>query len=72
MQDKKFYTRREGVELAKAHGIPLTIGRVNKDAMDGVGPQPSGRYGPGFLYTAEEFLRYAEERIRVAVEDAAA
>jgi hypothetical protein len=49
MHEKQFITRREGVELAKAKGIPLSIGRVNKDAMDGIGPQPAGKYGPTFL-----------------------
>jgi hypothetical protein len=63
MHEKKFVTRREGVELAKAEGIPLSIGRVNKDSMDGIGPQPAGRYGPTFLYHPEEFLRYATERV---------
>ena len=31
MHEKQFITRREGVELANAKGIPLSIGRVNKD-----------------------------------------
>ena len=63
MQEKKFVTRREGVKLANDQGIPLSIGRVNKDSMDGIGPQPAGRYGPTFLYSPQEFLRYAVERV---------
>ena len=63
MSEKKFVTRREGVKLANDHGIPLSIGRVNKDSMDGIGPQPAGRYGPTFLYSPEEFIRYATERV---------
>jgi hypothetical protein len=63
MQEKKFVTRREGVKLANDQGIPLSIGRVNKDAMDGIGPQPAGRYGPVYLYEPSEFMRYATERV---------
>ena len=63
MHDKKFVTRREGVKLVNDQGIPLSIGRVNKDSMDGIGPQPAGRYGPMYLYSPEEFLRYATERV---------
>jgi hypothetical protein len=72
MHEKQFITRREGVELAKAQGIPLSIGRVNKDSMDGNGPQPAGRYGPTFLYKPEEFLRYAIERVLKSASEAAA
>jgi len=64
MHDKKFVTRREGVKLAREQGIPLSIGRVNKDSMNGIGPQPAGRYGPTFLYRPEEFLRYSRARSR--------
>ena len=63
MSDKQFVTRREGVKLANDRGIPLSIGRVNKDSMDGIGPQPVGRYGPTYLYTPTEFLRYATDRV---------
>jgi hypothetical protein len=72
MQDRKFITRREGVQLANAQGIPLSIGRVNKDSMDGRGPQPAGRYGPTYLYAPKEFMRYAEERVRHAPDEAIA
>jgi len=57
------FTRREGVKLVNDQGIPMSLGRVNKDSMDGIGPQPAGRYGPTFLYTPEEFIRYATERV---------
>jgi hypothetical protein len=70
MHDKKFVTRREGVKLANEQGIPLSIGRVNKDSMDGT--QPAGRYGPTFLYNPEEFLRYAIERVQKSVPELAA
>jgi hypothetical protein len=63
MSDRKFVTRREGVKLAREQGIPLSLGRVNKDSMDGRGPKPVGKYGPSDIYTAEEFLRYAVERV---------
>ena len=63
MSDKQFVTRREGVKLANDRGIPLSIGRVNKDSMDGIGPQPCGRYGPTYLYDPAEFLRYATDRV---------
>jgi hypothetical protein len=71
VHDKKFVTRREGVKLANDQGIPLSIGRVNKDSMDGIGPQPAGRYGPTYLYSPEEFLRYAVERVQKNAEVAA-
>ena len=60
---EKYVTRREGVRLVREQGIPLTIGRVNKDSMLGCGPTPAGRYGPGYLYTPEEFLRYATDHV---------
>jgi len=63
MSKPTFVTRREGVKMARERGIPLTIGRVNKDSMLGCGPAPAGRYGPGYLYTPEEFLRYAIDRL---------
>src|SRR5262245_31558862 len=63
MSEQKYVTRKEGVKLVRERGIPLTINRVNKDAMDGCGPAPAGKYGPGYLYTPEEFLRYAHDRI---------
>lgn len=69
MSDKKYVTRREGVQLAREQGIPLTLGRVNKDVSDGRGPKHSGRYGPTYLYTPEDFLSYAVERV---MKDAAA
>jgi hypothetical protein len=72
MHDKKFVTRREGVKLANDQGIPLSIGRVNKDSMDGIGPQPAGRYGPTYLYSPQEFLRYATERVLKNASEAAA
>jgi len=36
---------------------------VAKDSMLGRGPAPAGKYGPGYLYTPEEFLRYAIDRV---------
>ena len=63
MSEKKYVTRREGVQLARQHGIPLSVSRVNKDASLGCGPTPAGPYGPGYLYTPEEFLRYATDRV---------
>lgn len=72
MQEREFVTRKEGVQLANDGGIPLTIGRVNKDCMDGIGPEPAGKYGPTFLYTREKFMQYARARIRRAVEEVAA
>ena len=55
MSDKQFVTRREGVKLANDRGIPLSIGRVNKDSMDGIGPQPVGRYGPTYSTRQQSF-----------------
>ena len=63
-EEKKFVTRREGVRRAREQGIPLTIGRVNKDSMTGCGPKPFGRYGVSDIYEEPEFLRYAIERLR--------
>ena len=63
MSEHLYVTRKEGVKLARERGIPLTIGRVAKDSMLGRGPAPAGKYGPGYLYTPEEFLRYAIDRV---------
>jgi hypothetical protein len=70
IQKRKFITRREGVRLANEQGIPISIGRVNKDCMEGIGPQPAGKYGPVHLYAPEEFMRYAETRVRQHAPDA--
>jgi hypothetical protein len=67
MSEKKFITRREGVELARAHGVPLSV-RVNKDTMEGRGPKHAGKHGPTYLYTPEEFMRYAVERVLAATD----
>jgi len=62
--ETKFVTRKTGVELANETGIPLTVGGVNKDAMNGRGPKPFGKLGPAEIYTVEEFMRYAVDRVR--------
>jgi hypothetical protein len=64
MSEQKYVTRREGVKVVREHGIPLSMGRVNKDSMEGRGPKPFGKYGPSDIYTAEEFMRYAVDRVR--------
>ena len=61
---KRFVTRRQGVELANAEGIPLTKSRVDKDCMKGVGPKPSARFGPRELFTPDTFLKYARALIQ--------
>jgi hypothetical protein len=61
---KRFVTRRQGVELANAEGIPLTKSRVDKDCMKGVGPRPVARFGPIDLFTPDAFLKYARALIR--------
>jgi len=63
-QTERYVTRREGVALVREQlNIPLTMGRVNKDSADGIGPVAVGKYGPRDMYTPEEFLRYARDRI---------
>ena len=60
----RYVTRREGVKLVNEQlGIPLSLSTVEKDACLGVGPVPAASYGPKHLYTPEEFLRYAQNRI---------
>lgn len=61
---KCFVTRRQGVELANAEGIPLTKSRVDKDCMKGVGPKPAARFGATELFTPDAFLRYARALVR--------
>jgi len=61
---KRFVTRRQGVELANAEGIPLTKSRVDKDCMKGVGPMPAARFGPRDLFTPATFLKYARALIQ--------
>jgi hypothetical protein len=64
MSEERYVTRREGVELVKQQlGIPLTKSVVDKDAHLGRGPKPAALYGHVHLYTPEEFLRYARNRI---------
>jgi hypothetical protein len=63
----EYVTRRQGVlHVRERLGIPLTLGRVNKDTMQGRGPKPVGKYGPATVYTIEEFERYARERLVAA------
>ena len=61
---KRFVTRRQGLELANAEGIPLTKSRVDKDCMKGVGPKPVARFGPMDLFIPDTFLKYARALIR--------
>ena len=61
---KRFVTRRQGVELANAEGIPLTKSRVDKDRMKGVGPTPVARFGPRELFTPDPFRKYARALIQ--------
>jgi hypothetical protein len=61
-EEPKYCTRRAGVKLANARGIPLTVSRTNKDSMVGRGPRPAGRYGRADIYEVAEFMRYATER----------
>ena len=61
---RRFVTRRQGVALANAEGIPVTKSRVDKDSMKGVGPEPVARFGPMDLYVPDTFLQYARALIR--------
>ena len=72
MTEPKYVTRKAGVDLANQYGLPLTLSRVNKDSMDGKGPKPFGQLGPAQIYTAEEFMRYAVERVAIRSPEAAA
>jgi len=61
----KYLTLKQAVQLVRDEdGIPITASRVHKDNHLGCGPTPAGRYGPGFLYTAEGFRRYAQGRVK--------
>jgi hypothetical protein len=71
-ENKRYVTRREGVEMARAAGVPLSVSRVHKDTSLGVGPTPAGRYGPQYLYEASEFLKYAQRRAGIVVEETTA
>jgi hypothetical protein len=64
LEGKKGYlTRKEGVKhVREVLNIPLTVGRVNKDAIAGIGPEVAGQYGRAKLYTCEAFEEYALRR----------
>ena len=62
---EKYVTRREGVRLVnETRGIPLTVSTVDKDSCLNRGPVPAAKYGRVDLYTPEEFLRYAETKVK--------
>jgi hypothetical protein len=67
VKEVKFVTRREGVRIVREQGIPLTVSRVNKDAMNGVGPEPCGKYGPSEIYELPKFIQYAIDRVKRAL-----
>ncbi len=58
-QQERFLTRTEVVELVRAElGVPLTISRFNKDAMNQLTPGPAAYYGKRQLYTRDAALQY--------------
>ena len=58
-------TRRQLVELVRARtGIPLTYSRLMKDGAAGRAPRPVATFGPQFLYTEADALRYARSLVR--------
>ena len=63
MSEPEFITRKQGVERARARGIPLVLSRIDKDTSQGVGPKAAARYGVSDLYTPEEFDRYLDTRV---------
>jgi hypothetical protein len=64
VEGPRYVTRRDGVKLVREQlGVPLTKSTVDKDSHLGRGPKPVAKYGPKHLYTPEEFLRYARERV---------
>jgi hypothetical protein len=69
---RSFVTTKEGVAMANAVGLPLTVSRVNKDRALQRGPREAGKYGPTFLYRPADFLEYARRRAGVVDEETAA
>lgn len=64
MTDEPLLTRDQIVECARRElGIPLTKSRIEKDSMNGVGPQPASCYGKTMLYTKQMALAYARTLI---------
>jgi len=64
-------TRRQGVDLVRAEGIPLTKSRVDKDSALKKGPRPAARFGKQDLYTREEFRAYARGLLKSTEMEAA-
>ena len=67
----QYVTRKTGVELANKVGLPLKEFTVNKDAMNGRGPEVFGRLGKTELHTIEAFMKYAIERVAIRKPEAA-
>jgi hypothetical protein len=73
MPTEKYVTRRAGVKLVnEVLSIPLSLSTLNKDSYLGRSPKPAAKYGPKDLYSPEEFLRYARERLVKLSPEAAA
>jgi hypothetical protein len=60
----KWCTRKSGIEFVRSLGLPITQSTV-EDCMYRRGPKACGKLGPCEIYTGEEFLRYAIERVRL-------
>jgi hypothetical protein len=70
MNIHRVMTRRGLVEYGRnERGLPLTLGRVNKDIAAGIGPKPIGKYGPADLFDTPAADEYIDRRFFLVTEE---
>jgi hypothetical protein len=63
MQNRKYLTRRQGVEFLREHGYPLSLSHLNKLAHLHQGPPVAGKWGRYDLHDPAALLEWAEARV---------
>jgi hypothetical protein len=61
--NRKYLTRRGGVEFLREQGYPLSLSHLNKLAHLRQGPPVAGKWGRYELYAPEALLEWAEARV---------
>jgi hypothetical protein len=72
MQNRKYLTRRQGVEFLRERGYPLSLSHLNKLAHLHQGPPVAGKWGRYDLHAPEALLEWAEARVMRPVDTEAA
>lgn len=60
---RKYLTRRQGVEFLRDHGYPLSLSHLNKLAHLRQGPPVIGKWGRYDLHDPTALLKWAEARV---------